>query len=429
MKFIFCFLVPAMIAGSLDRQVVNFEWQRIAPISKTYSFPNDSDFNLAIHSIDGDPLYIFHCSPGFVHPDGSIENLECGLHSSQADEQDVESLLSDNPLDGSVDHSRGEVWADELWGVCADYPQWGKSRDFHLRRMKLSFKFSQVRFVTNGNENRAGIKSDSTQSSRALRSFRLSVDVTEDPDARSAVSEPTPYLSPASFRGAFYESGLRCANPETEHVVGKPDQDFLTRNGLLGPFDPIGPTSATFVLKGSSIPTKFDFANTPIPAEARRIELPIMKTDGRLAYKLECSTYNVPIGEGKIDRYGIVCGLFEQGNKINLLADGLDPYSRMDRAQILPIQLYGRCASYPEWGNIRTFRLRGFQLALRFSEPEFTSGDFADHALKRVTLDVSVKPDATADFPVAPPSKYIYWGISHSQNPCDTVIVDPRGSE
>jgi hypothetical protein len=95
----------------------------------------------------------------------------------------------------------------------------------------------------------------------------------------------------------------------------------------------------------------------------------------------------------------------------------------MSRANIAPGQLYGKCATYPEWGAVRHFRLRGFELTLEFRNPVFTWGEYAKHAIKTFDLHVQVRPDPSATSPMAGPSKYIFWGFLPRAHPCEKVFV------
>jgi hypothetical protein len=149
----------------------------------------------------------------------------------------------------------------------------------------------------------------------------------------------------------------------------------------------------------------------------RFVDWELNDTKGTLAYEFQCSGYNVP-GLGKIDRYGLSCGLFMTSSPINLLQDAIDPYSRMNMAEVLPQQLKDACALYPDWGATRVFRLRGFALTLRFSNPIFASSDFQWGALKQVDLSLSVIPDDWATEPVAPAPKYAYWGFLPNPHAC-----------
>lgn len=62
------------------------------------------------------------------------------------------------------------------------------------------------------------------------------------------------------------------------------------------------------------------------------------------------------------------------------------------RGQFRYEELVGDCGAYPEFGRIRTFRLRGFKLTLAASDVETD----ASGAVKSFELDVSLKSDTSA---------------------------------
>jgi hypothetical protein len=180
-----------------------------------------------------------------------------------------------------------------------------------------------------------------------------------------------------------------------------------------------GSNVCTGVLPGPN--ETFEFADKPSPLAARGFDLPIRDVSGRIAYRVECSSV-VPIV-----RYGISCGLFETGNENNLLADSRDAYSLINRADIYPEQLEGKCADYPDWGAERLFRLRGFRLIVRMIDPVFISSpeDWGGKGLQRVEMTVEIERDETASSPVATAPKYAYWNFIPHPNACEVPITNP----
>ncbi len=106
-----------------------FKWPQVQPVARSYFFSTAgaAEIKLPIQSVDGRPIYLFKCAPGDKHADGSIENLECGLGYSSYNPDEDDSLLTEDPFDGSIAHTRGEIWANELMGACAHYSEWGPS--------------------------------------------------------------------------------------------------------------------------------------------------------------------------------------------------------------------------------------------------------------------------------------------------------------
>ncbi len=429
-----CFAIRLMIGIILGLCVsalsgtTIYRWPEVTPLQKHFHFANAHEANadVYIHGLDGKPLYLLKCRTGEYEGDPDFNysgDFQCRLISLYEDA--LSTSMTENPFATTDHETRARVFAEELWGQCGDYPEYGRVRHFRLLGMKLTFKFSEVIFDRKqGRSSRAGDEGVS------LRSFGFDVQVNPDKDALSVIAEPVPFAEPL-FRSKENPNELyrKCDTLVPAHVPGVISEEYIRSAGLGPPYPQIVPIEKTTTIRGKPSPVHFRFPDEPIPPEARAVYLPILDANGKTAYELECSAYNVPIGEGRIDRYGIVCGLFATGERVNLLGDSLDRYSRMSNAQILADQLYGKCADYPQWGATREFRLRGFQLTMQFRNARFTEGEFADHALKQVDLNIKVERDPTATAPVALPSKYVYWGFLDRPNACEKVFVNPRLEE
>jgi hypothetical protein len=87
----------------------------------------------------------------------------------------------------------------------------------------------------------------------------------------------------------------------------------------------------------------------------------------------------------------------------NLLADDSFYEGSTDwtnRGRVLAVQLRGSCASWPEYGVVRHFHLRGMVVTMRFTDIgwERTSGQ-SDERLGRFTFVLSIEPDPRATTP------------------------------
>jgi hypothetical protein len=386
-----------------------FYWPSVQPLEKRYTFSTaaSSHVQLDIHPSTGNEFYRLQCLPG-DHNRYSIESFQCGLTPAGYD--NTGSLLVDDPFDWSVSKSRGVFWAQFLAGACSTYPGWGPTRLFRLRGMVLSLSILNPIFDNTG----------------LLRSFDFTVSVGPDPTALSFIAEPNPYINPL----AKPPGPDRC-KPTPLHIRGT---GVPWQRGLEDHFQNLKATDGEWNIRGQSVPVSFSHATEPISPSARVAYLQIFNTTGTEAYEFECSAYNEPISDGRIDRYGIECGLFASGSKINLLNEGIDPYTLMSRATIYPEQLYGTCADYPQWGKSRRFRLRHFTLTMTLDNPEFTRGDFSMHALRSVTLRVNIVPDKSADNTSAMPSRYISWVVLGNKlvgarGKCDVVLLNPSLSD
>ena len=86
---------------------------------------------------------------------------------------------------------------------------------------------------------------------------------------------------------------------------------------------------------------------------------------------------------------------------VNLLAEDHSPVWHT-RGQFHASDLEGACGDYPEYGRVRHFRLRGFELTLRAAEVVATQG-----TPLRLTLGVSLEPNASIVSPVAEQPGYL----------------------
>ena len=113
------------------------------------------------------------------------------------------------------------------------------------------------------------------------------------------------------------------------------------------------------------------------------ISVPVKSRSGSVAYVLSC--------RGDIGSF--LCALNEPGHEDDestLLAEDESPPWHT-RGQFHLAELVGECATYPEYGTHRSFRLRGMRLALGVSEIQARSSEVA-----HLKLRVSVLPDPSA---------------------------------
>jgi len=411
------------------QESASLRWPQVRPLSKVYSFPSASkaSVNLPIYGSDGKVLYSFRCQPSSLSNTESVSGLVCYLILAGApDAPDDFTLLNDNPIDTNAFHGRGQLSAPNLQGNCAGYPEYGRERTFRLRGMKLTILATDPEIVS------VPSASQPSRTSAAIRALGLEITVTPDPGAISAIAEPVPFAQPKWNEPLNQFNAMPdCRDVVRTHVLGNLHDGFVEREHLSAPFPLATLFETTIALDAEKLQGyEFAFPGESMPPRARMVSIPVPGAHGNPFYDFACSAYESAGGEIKgqlvprqFDRYGIVCGLFMPGKDLNLLADGVDPYSRTTPDQILPDQLYGNCADYPDWGKQREFRLRGIKLTLQFSAPVFTIGDFASHALASVQMHLRVEPDPSATSPVADSPKIIYWGVSNGPNACGTVLA------
>ncbi len=92
-----------------------------------------------------------------------------------------------------------------------------------------------------------------------------------------------------------------------------------------------------------------------------------------------------------------------------------------DRGRFLATHLRKGCAAYPDWGQRRTFRLRGMKITIEISNimPRSLLSEGGDK-VQSYSVDIAVRPDPTADTPLtqeprAPQPPWFY----DASRPCD----------
>ncbi|MBZ5647110.1 MAG: hypothetical protein LAN37_07810 [Acidobacteriia bacterium] len=377
--------------------------------------------DLDLRSVSGSLLYSFRCRSG---ESGDAEfdfsgDFQCWLRSLTPDDVYID-LFTYEPLGNLGIESRARFFSEELLGRCADYPEYGRIRTFRVRGMVVRLALSHVRFVLGRRYGRG-------KRIPLVHSFDLEVGVVPDDRILSAIDEDVPFAPPPFKKNSGEEGGtvsLNCDKVDRRHVPGVSIADKVNRYGLAPPYPRVAPAEFSVVLpkKGSRSENPSDFSLT------------LRDDAGNPAYDLACSVYTIPYGGGfTIIRSGIDCKLFTTPTTVDLLEDSRDPYSRMPRAIILPMQLYGKCSAYPDWGARRTFSLRGFRLIMEFRDIVFAEGATRDdfwlkRGINQVTMTVKIEPDPSATTPVAAPSHYADWGFVPGRQPCERVLINPEVS-
>ena len=101
------------------------------------------------------------------------------------------TLLTDNPHQSRDWESRGRFLADELFGSCARYPEYGAVRHFRLRGMRITLSLADIVFDTS-----TGVGDRSANGLMGLSSFRFAFSVEPDSTAQSEIAELPGYEEP-----------------------------------------------------------------------------------------------------------------------------------------------------------------------------------------------------------------------------------------
>lgn len=124
-------------------------------------------------------------------------------------------------------------------------------------------------------------------------------------------------------------------------------------------------------------------------------------------YRFECHNGDYDVDTGFSYSGSFQCALFAidgaKQTSWTLLADDSRYETSADwtnRGRVLAVQLQEPCASWPEYGLVRHFHLRGMIVTMRFTDIgwERTSGQSGER-LGRFTFVLSIEPDPRATAP------------------------------
>jgi hypothetical protein len=359
--FILILHVLGLLTLLVPASAQTYQWPAIVPIAKTFEFPEAerARAELRIVNSSGEAAYVLRCI-GSDLIDEYLEifeytgDFECSLTSLYSEDH-YGTLLTENPRQEHLWESRGRFFWSELTGVCGQYSEYNTTRHFRLRGMELKLQITDMQFNPPDN------KTD-PEGHHAMKSFRFSVSAKPDMTALSAIAEPVP------FEPQYLDKKPWCGLLREKHVAGRVTKKYIQKNALEQKVVEVRPASKTRVLPGPD--EDFRPADVRLLGSDIGFYMPIRDHNKRVVYEFEC-TFVVPIV-----RWGISCGLFAAGKKINLLEDSTDPYSRSDRGSFFPEQLMDKCADYPDWGATRVYRLRGFRLVIRLTNPKFIPSDY-----------------------------------------------------
>ena len=406
--------IPLASAGS-------YEWPRVAPFRAKFNVRDvrRMKVDLDLHSVNGSPLYGLRCRSGESR-DAEFDfsgDFQCWLRSLNPDDVYID-LFTYEPLGNLGIESRARFFSEELLGRCANYPEYGRIRTFRVRGMVVRLALSHVRFVLGRRYGRG-------KPITLVHSFDLEVGVVPDGSILSAIDEDVPF-APLPFKKDSLEEGgtvsLNCDKVQHRHIPGVSIADKVNSYGLGPPYPRVAPAEFSVVLPKKGLR----------PEDTSDFSLTLRDDAGNPAYELACSVYTIPYGGGfTIIRSGIDCKLFSTTKSVDLLEDSRDPYSRMPRAIILPMQLYGKCSAYPDWGARRTFSLRGFRLIMEFRDIVFAEGATPDdfwlkRGINQVTMIVRIETVPSATTPVAAPSYYADWSFVPGKQLCERVLINPE---
>lgn len=154
----------------------------------------------------------------------------------------------------------------------------------------------------------------------------------------------------------------------------------------------------------------------------------IKHTNGEPLYRVECHTSKYeddPSFDYSGDFECRLNSLYSEEAYSTLFTD--TPRQSRDwesRARFIADELIGECGEYPEYGRIRTFRLRGMKITLVLSDIVFAGAEQAPPrqtqlALESFRFEIRVEPDEEAVSAIAEPLSYAKPSYVHPSDAKD----------
>jgi hypothetical protein len=145
------------------------------------------------------------------------------------------------------------------------------------------------------------------------------------------------------------------------------------------------------------------------------IKLQIRDTKGAPQYLFVCRTGEQTAVPQVVYANDLDCRLIpaSQGEiEENLLVENPHEKAWFSRGHMTAPDLYGECGKYPEYGQLRHFRLRGLELTLEFFDVKFTATHSSldgppSARLASYKLRLAVRPDPTSKRNISERSGYL----------------------
>jgi hypothetical protein len=205
-------LALATIVNAGAEQAKLREWPDVAPLEVSVYFADVSKAAVWFKIVDhkGKAQYILQCYNWRSSRDPEFDysgDFECRLTSAYAKEK-YSTVLTDDLRQSRDWQSRGRVLAEELAGKCAEYPEYGRVRNFRLRKMKITFSFDELEFKDFQSPDGRNVKR------RELQALRFTLRIQPDSGARSEIAEVVPFAyPPAAFPDNRDDLSLNCSVP------------------------------------------------------------------------------------------------------------------------------------------------------------------------------------------------------------------------
>lgn len=160
--------------------------------SLVFNKPAEADFTTDIKDLDGRPLYVLRCRSGDMDDVGDFNYsglLQCRLSVINAPQGTPSTLLWEDLKVTSDWDGRGRFMLNDIIGTCGSYPDWGSTRNYLVRGMRLTLKIENIRLLKLEN------------GEVVPTSFVFSYAVKHDFKATSALTKKSAEKEPAWFSG------------------------------------------------------------------------------------------------------------------------------------------------------------------------------------------------------------------------------------
>lgn len=179
---------PFKHSGSLYRTI---KWPKIKTLREIIHFSGHQLEKINIVGQSGKPLYLLECLLNPNDNDSNEDfdysgNFECRLTSCY--DYRHSNLLTENPYPTRDWDSRGRFLVEEITGDCANYPDYGRVRNFRLRGMHLTLAIKNIELSTTTQKDGEKI--------RSIKSLELEITALSDSTAITEIAEPTKYMEP-----------------------------------------------------------------------------------------------------------------------------------------------------------------------------------------------------------------------------------------
>ena len=166
-------------------------WPLVQPVKKTVTFMEpgksgtDIPLSLILKDTHGVPVYKLECHNGNYEDSSELNfsgNFQCSLFALKEGRTRASwNLLAAKTKDeqSSDWFNRGRMMANQLWGRCGDIPEYGRIRNFRLRKMLITLEFSNLKW-----------SSKVVEGEHQLKQFTFTVSVVPDKDASTGAAKP-----------------------------------------------------------------------------------------------------------------------------------------------------------------------------------------------------------------------------------------------